>query len=766
MINVILLGAIGNPNTGDEAVLQTTLQLLNRNRDIINKVYIFSKNTSYTAFFSDTLELNIIPVSFLHQITLECNFDTQKMKSRFDKILAGDIDGYSDENYLDKAIISIFKDANVLHVIGGGYINSIWPDMLLEVGFAVKMAQKYTVKYLFTGISAYPLESKDRVFFYDMCENATLVDFRDKSCFDLVRSKENCQITIDDAMFLSTSSTDNSTNFVNEKRYANFILHPWINYEDVVQDKIDNIISPFIQKIIKDGEVDYVNLLGFSTGDLEIWKSFIEGKMSKSTKMKIKMIDCLSINSVDVKTLITKAYFNVSTRFHAAVFSLSESIPVLGLYYDPYYRNKMMSVFNLFSNTQCKSIRDINVCDLQNFYSEIPKIKQNLDENHSKVVKLYEKKMHAISHAYTSTESEAQLMYANILQNKILAPQKVPLVSIIIPIFNMEKYLKECLDSVLKQTLNDIEIICINDGSVDNTINILLEYAQNDKRIKIINQTNHGVSYARNQGIKKATGEFLFFIDPDDWMADNKVLEDLYTSAKKEGALVCGGSFSEMNSERGLITKWEDIYSKYSFKKTGWIEYNQYQFDYGWVRFLYNRKFIIENKLSLPQRKFFEDPVFFTKVMSVAKRFYALSRIVYCYRSGHHSYDLTDEKVLHLLRGIKDIATLAIENEYKALLSLEEFRVKRDFAFQIAKYMNEPSQVEIRDELDNLNELFNESNYRIECQILSFVDDVQKSQLRTELMIAHNSFNWKVGKCILFIPKKIYYIVKKIVRRS
>lgn len=91
-------------------------------------------------------------------------------------------------------------------------------------------------------------------------------------------------------------------------------------------------------------------------------------------------------------------------------------------------------------------------------------------------------------------------------------------VSIILPIYNVEKYLRQCLDSCINQTLRDIEIICVNDGSTDNSLYIIKDYAEKDSRIKIINQENQGVSIARNNGFNAATGEYVLFMDSDDWL--------------------------------------------------------------------------------------------------------------------------------------------------------------------------------------------------------------------------------------------------------
>ncbi|MBR6127522.1 glycosyltransferase family 2 protein, partial [bacterium] len=109
-------------------------------------------------------------------------------------------------------------------------------------------------------------------------------------------------------------------------------------------------------------------------------------------------------------------------------------------------------------------------------------------------------------------------------------------VSIIIPVYKVEKYLRKALDSLVNQTLKDIEIICINDCSPDNSAEILNEYASKDKRFIIINQeTNQGQGVARNIGIEKATGKYIMFLDPDDWFELN-ACETAYNAAEKYSA--------------------------------------------------------------------------------------------------------------------------------------------------------------------------------------------------------------------------------------
>lgn len=106
-------------------------------------------------------------------------------------------------------------------------------------------------------------------------------------------------------------------------------------------------------------------------------------------------------------------------------------------------------------------------------------------------------------------------------------------ISILIPVYNTSKYLERCLNSIINQNFKDIEIICVNDGSIDNSLEILNKFAQQDNRIKIINKNNGGLTTARNVGIKNATGEYCLNIDSDDWI-EQGYLEEMYEKAKKE----------------------------------------------------------------------------------------------------------------------------------------------------------------------------------------------------------------------------------------
>lgn len=247
----------------------------------------------------------------------------------------------------------------------------------------------------------------------------------------------------------------------------------------------------------------------------------------------------------------------------------------------------------------------------------------------------------------------------------------MPKVSVIIPVYNVEKYLRECLDSVVNQTLKDIEIICINDGSTDNSLQILEEYTQKDNRIKIIDKKNEGVGKARNDGIKKAQGEFVCFIDPDDIYPTTDILETLYDGATQNQVLISGGEFSCFtNEKREYIQDYSESLAGYLFPENKIIEYKDYQFDYGYTRFIYNKKFLIDNNIFFPNYKRFQDPPFFVNAMIKAKRFYGIHKITYAYRRAHKNVNWNYIRIRDLLNGINDNFKYAKENN---LLNLEQY---------------------------------------------------------------------------------------------
>ena len=149
----------------------------------------------------------------------------------------------------------------------------------------------------------------------------------------------------------------------------------------------------------------------------------------------------------------------------------------------------------------------------------------------------------------------------------------MPKVSVIVPIYGVEKFLRECVDSILSQTLKDIEIILIDDGGKDNCPQIIDEYVQKDERIVAIHKANGGYGQTCNVGLERATGEYVAIVEPDDYI-ESKMYEDLYKIAKKFDSDIVKSCFYDnlqaKEEQRILKTKWDDdkIPQNRSFKIT------------------------------------------------------------------------------------------------------------------------------------------------------------------------------------------------------
>lgn len=160
---------------------------------------------------------------------------------------------------------------------------------------------------------------------------------------------------------------------------------------------------------------------------------------------------------------------------------------------------------------------------------------------------------------YVEVSSQGKIMKINGMTSTVIKKNNLiqnfksrAKVSVILPIYNQEKYLNKALDSLKNQTLKELEIICVNDGSKDNSLRILNEYAKKDNRIKIINQINKGAGEARNKGIKVATGEYVAFLDADDWFEQN-ALETLYKKAKKQNCDMVVFNFNRVNEQENVL---------------------------------------------------------------------------------------------------------------------------------------------------------------------------------------------------------------------
>jgi len=214
-------------------------------------------------------------------------------------------------------------------------------------------------------------------------------------------------------------------------------------------------------------------------------------------------------------------------------------------------------------------------------------------------------------------------------------------ISIIIPVYNVEKYLEQCLDSIVNQTLEDIEIICINDGSTDNSSKILETYKEKDKRIKIIRKKNEGLGAARNTGMEYVKGDYIGFVDSDDWVSHN-MFEKLYNNAKKfdSDVVMCPVNVFDENS--GEISSDKPYYTLECFDKSfdnrffNHFEAKDFFFGIAVMAFnkIYKKSFLEKLNVKFPEGLLFEDNPFFYETFLSANRVSLIRDFVYYYRTN------------------------------------------------------------------------------------------------------------------------------------
>ena len=239
--------------------------------------------------------------------------------------------------------------------------------------------------------------------------------------------------------------------------------------------------------------------------------------------------------------------------------------------------------------------------------------------------------------------------------------KRKPKVSVIVPVYNTEQYLKRCLDSICFQTLKDIEIICINDASTDDSLHILKEYALLDNRIKIVNlEQNQEVSHARNTGIEMARGEYIGFVDSDDEIVCD-FYEKLYTAAKKVDADVSKGTLKTICGEYSGVQNSNDNIKK-----------NKTYFVGEFCTAIYKRNFLLQYNLIFPEDlDVWEDCLFCIRVAKKIKTISFADDAVYYYfrRENSKSHTSNRKYINQWAKAANKILNEAeSEDDYKILL--------------------------------------------------------------------------------------------------
>ena len=256
------------------------------------------------------------------------------------------------------------------------------------------------------------------------------------------------------------------------------------------------------------------------------------------------------------------------------------------------------------------------------------------------------------------------------------------MLSIIIPVYNSEKYLEECLISIVNQSLKDFEIICINDGSTDNSLKILEKFAEQDSRIRIINQQNQGQGYARNAGLEAAAGDYVGFIDSDDYISPDfyeklyKYKDDIVLSTKRK-YLIDGKLKTKdfkAKDKNSLIMKNCNIYNK-----------------------IYSKEFLLNNNI-----KFYgktnpaEDNYFSVKAILKAESIKIINGGTYFYRvvegsTIHKTFSRDGFEILNIMKEIKnfnpdlEILDSKINQELNSFYKRLDENLRPEFKAEAAK---------------------------------------------------------------------------------
>lgn len=377
----------------------------------------------------------------------------------------------------------------------------------------------------------------------------------------------------------------------------------------------------------------------------------------------------------------------------------------------------------------------------------------------------------------------------------------MPKVSLIVPTYNVEQYLVECMESITNQTLEDIEVICINDGSTDGSLSILQSYADKDKRIIIVDKENGGYGIGMNIGLEIATGEYIGIVEPDDFVPVN-MFGNLYDIAKGNNLDFVKADFYRF--ERATNGDMFLTYNHLSKKEEDYnVVFNPSETPEAirWIMNtwggIYKREFL--NKWNIRHNEtpgasfqdngfWFQTFVFATRAMIIDKPYY-MNR-----RDNPNSSVKNMQKVFCVNVEYDHIKDVLIEhpetwNRFKSYYTLKRFHnclttlrridnsCKLDYVNRFSKEMKRAYQLdEIDEELftaaerDNIKLLINQPNMYYKLKALPMNNGSTNinnnfKQVKTELDKIKRSHAYKVGKMIMYFPSKFKSFAKRVYRK-
>lgn len=273
-------------------------------------------------------------------------------------------------------------------------------------------------------------------------------------------------------------------------------------------------------------------------------------------------------------------------------------------------------------------------------------------------------------------------------------------ISVILPVYNEERYLEQCLNSICGQTLKEIEIICIDDGSTDQSLNILKKYEKQDSRVKIISQQNLYAGVARNQGMKYATGKYLSFLDSDDFF-ELDMLERMFQTAEKNDADVTICRYSEYCEKTVTVNllnwSFEDLFfnTKESFSGDSLNCAGIFQITKGWAwDKLFRAEFVRKCGYSFSDFRSSEDGFFVYMLMARAERISYMDD-VFVYHRVNNERSLSNTKESDWMNGFKMWHMIGRELKSQGLYHIYEKSLINELSYFIMWYIDSMNRMEI-----------------------------------------------------------------------
>lgn len=294
-------------------------------------------------------------------------------------------------------------------------------------------------------------------------------------------------------------------------------------------------------------------------------------------------------------------------------------------------------------------------------------------------------------------------------------------ISVIVPIYNAEHSIKTCLESIFKQTLKDIEIICVNDGSLDNSLQILKESAEKDSRIKIFNKENSGVGDSRNLGLDNATGEYIAFLDADDIFVDENSLDILYHEAKKHNVeMVSGGIQFIIKNKISYENKWFKPIQKLQKKSP-----EEYGIPWFFYKNIFKRDFLNKHNIRFPSLLRGQDPVFLVDILTKIDYYYEVPIIYYSYSSPNEIKVNNPRKFLDYFKHFYSVFNILINDKRFASMIIQ-------FTDLLIEMKNRPIHITTKEDLlellevmDNLKSIYvNLDNEDLLKKVISSFDKI------------------------------------------